>query len=135
MSKAKKDNVVRMDVDEEKAERKKFNGLLKSEIEAAASAIRTQKQKAAEVSGTLSGKLEVFEKLGGHKSALKTAERVAGMEPSECADWKRAFDAYFEALGGNDQLDMFEKQKETEANAASVAQASKPQTAAEPAVH
>lgn len=129
-----------MDVEEENAEREQYGGLLKAEIESAASAIRTQKQKSSEVSGTLSGKMEIFEKKGGHKSALKAAERVTGMEPAECADWMRAFNIYFDALGGNDQLDMIDQQIEQDKNAASINSAeksnvtsiAKPETAKEP---
>lgn len=120
-----------LDLADENAERSKYAGLTQEEIAKAASAIRTQKQKSAEVSGTLSGKLDVFEKAGGHKAALKVAERVTGMEPDECADWMRAFQAYFDALGGNDQLDMFEQMNEQDANAASIDAASKA-TAATP---
>lgn len=106
----------KLDLDAEKEERAKYAGLLKSEIETAASAIRTQKQKSSELSGDLSGKLGVFEKKGGHKSALKTAERIAAMEPADCADWMRAFNAYFDALGGNDQVDMFVQIEEQNKN-------------------
>ena len=128
---------VPLDLADEQAEREKFAGLTKDEIETAASAIRTQKQKASEASGSLSGKLDVFEKAGGHKSALKAAEKIAAMEPAECADWMRAFNAYFDALGGNDQLDMFVQASEQDLNAASIDQASKaaaPQVGAEPTV-
>jgi hypothetical protein len=116
---------IPLDVEEETALRAKYAGLIPDEITTAASAIRTQKAKSSEISGTLSGKLDVFEKKGGHKSALKHAERVADMESAECADYMRAFLAYFDALGGNDQLDMFVQSKEKEANAASVTIASK----------
>lgn len=105
-----------MDLEEETAERAKYAGMTKQEIEDAASAVRSQKQKSAELSGDLSGKLEIFTKKGGHKSALKKAEQVAGMEAAECADWMRAFLAYFDALGGNNQLDMFDSQNEMELN-------------------
>lgn len=128
-----------MDIDEEKEERARC-GMLKKEIEKAASAIRTQKQKSSELSGDLSGKLNVFEKQGGHKSALKTAERIAAMEPTECADWMRAFNSYFDALGGNDQLDMFVQMEEQDKNNISISVATKqaaamPQRGEEPAVH
>ena len=127
-----------LDLEEETAEREQFNGMLKDEITAAASAIRTQKQKSSEVSGTLSGKLDIFEKKGGHKSALKVAVSVTSMESAECADWMRAFQAYFAALGGNDQIDMFEQANENMLNEESIAVASKveePETAAEAFVH
>ena len=127
-----------LDLEEETAEREQFNGMLKDEITAAASAIRTQKQKSSEVSGTLSGKLDIFEKKGGHKSALKVAVSVTSMESAECADWMRAFQAYFAALGGNDQIDMFEQANENMLNDESIAVASKveePETAAEAFVH
>lgn len=118
-----------MDLEEENEERSKYGGMLKEEIQQAASAIRTQKEKSAQVSGDLSGKLEIFVKKGGHKSALKMAERIAGMEPADCADFMRAFDAYFDALGGNDQLDMFTQMDEQDKNAYSISVATKDVTA------
>lgn len=114
-----------LDLEEENAEREKYAGMTKEEILEAASSVRTQKRKSAELSGDLSGKLEIFTKKGGHKSALKQAEKIADMEPAECADWMRAFLAYFDALGGNDQLDMFESQREQSLNAENVETISK----------
>lgn len=124
---------VILDVDVENEERAKYAGMLKAEIKTAASAIRTQKAKSSELSGTLSGKLGIFEKQGGHKSALKTAVKVTNMEPAECADWMRSFLGYFDALGGNDQIDMFDQQAENEKRLDGLASVSKPKKAeAEP---
>jgi len=122
-----------LDIDEEAAEREKYCGLLQEEIHAARSAINTQKQKSSEASGDLSGKLEVFENRGGHKSAVKAAVKVTNMEPLECADWMRAFMAYFDALGGNDQIDMFDQANTNDQNMVSVSVASKVVNMAEPA--
>jgi hypothetical protein len=136
---------IPLDVDEENEERAKYAGLLQDEILVAASAIRTQKEKSSEIAGTLSGKLGVFEKKGGHKSALKTATMVCDKEPAELQDWMRSFLAYVDALGGNDQMDMIDQLTEQDKNAASVDVATKeatfaakvtaPKTANEPAVH
>lgn len=115
----------KLTVDEENAEKAKYAGMLKSDIISAASAIATHKTKSAELSGDLSGKLTVFDKKGGHKKALKLAQAICSMEPTEVADFIRAFDAYFDALGGNAQLDMFTQDDEKRKNADSVAVASK----------
>lgn len=121
-----KANKVPLDLAEEDTERTKYSGLTKNEIETAASAIRTQQSKSSELSGTLSGVLGVFEKQGGHKAALKAASRVTSMEPAECADFMRSFMAYFDALGGNDQVDMFDQASEADMNKENIAIVSKP---------
>jgi hypothetical protein len=127
-----------LDLEEEKAEKAKFGGMTKAQIEAARSAIETQKAKAAQVSGDLSAKLEIFEKAGGHKKAMKWAAMLAGMEPAEAADLWRALVGYSTALGVFDQIDMFDQQQEKELNAESIAIASsqgQPEVGAEPLTH
>lgn len=119
-----------LDLEDEQKERAKYAGMLKEEIEFAASAVRTQQTKSAQIAGDLSGKLEIFEKKTGHKSALKTAVMVCNKEDADIADWMRSFLAYVDALGGNAQIDMFEQQKEQELNADSVEIASKSATVA-----
>lgn len=124
-----------LDLADEDAERAKFAGMTKGEIETAVGALRLQKSKSSQLSGTLSGKLGVFESQGGHKAALKMAERLTGMEPAECADFMRSFIAYFDALGGNEQIDMFDQASEKTLNEDSISVASngaQPETGAEP---
>lgn len=113
-----------LDLEEEKAEKAKYGGMTKAQIEAARSAIETQKAKAATASGDLSAKLEVFEKAGGHKKAMKWAAVLADMESADQADLWRALVGYATALGVFDQIDMFDQQKEKELNAESIAIAS-----------
>jgi hypothetical protein len=126
-----------LDLEEEKAERAKYGGMTKAQIEAARSAIETQKAKAATASGDLSAKLELFEKGGGHKKGMKWAAALASMEPAEAADLWRAVEGYARALGVFDQIDMFEQEKQTQLNAESIAIASQgdPQVGAEPLTH
>lgn len=130
-----------LEVDEENEERANFAGMSKDEIKVANTAIREQKSKSAKLSGDLSAKLEVFEKKGGHKSAMKTAAKVADMESKEGQDWVRSFLAYIDALGVNDQADLVEHLEEQDRNQASIdaatvaAEKSKPKMGAEAAIH
>lgn len=121
-----------LSVDEEKEQKAKYNGMLKADIESAASAIRTQKQKASTLSGDLSAKMDTFEGKGGHKKMLKWATSLSDLEPAEAQDAWRALTAYAAALGVFDQIDMFDQQRENELNAESVTIASQPQQGAEP---
>lgn len=115
---------AKMTVDEENAEKAKYNGMLKADIENACSAINTAKKKSSEASGDLSAKLELFEGKGGHKKALKEATRVKNMEPAERADYLRARAAYELALDVEEQLDMIDQIEEQQKNADSISAAS-----------
>lgn len=97
MSKKSKIQEIPLNLDEESVEKSRFAGMLKRDIEAAASAVAAHKAKSAELSGDLSAKLENFVNKGGHKSALKAAEKLAGMESAEAQDWLRSFQAYLMA--------------------------------------
>lgn len=122
-------------LDEENEEKAKFGGMLKEQILAAASAIATQKEKAAQIAGDLSGKLTVFEKAGGNKWAVKTAKRLSNLEPAEFADDWRCLVGYLEAMGAFAQLDMIDQIRERDLNSDTIAVASKPSFAAEPMTH
>lgn len=122
-------------LDDENEERAKFGGMLKSEVLAAASAIAVQKEKSAQASGDLSGKLTVFEKAGGNKAALKMASTLSNLEPAEFADRWRCIVGYLEALGAFAQIDMIDQLKERDLQADTIAIASKPKFAAEPMTH
>lgn len=111
-------------LDEEQDERAQYAGMLKAEIQVAATSIGEAKEKAAKISGDLSAKLENFEDKGGHKKALKWAKTVADMEPAIAQDFLRCFMGYCDALGVNDQIDMFVQQMENDRNADSIAIAS-----------
>jgi hypothetical protein len=122
-----------LDLEEEKAEKAQFGGMTKAQIESARSAIETQKAKSATISGDLSAKLELFEKAGGHKAAMKTAARLASMEPQAAADYWRSLNGYAKALGVFDQIDMFEQEAQTQRDAETLAiVSSAPQQGAEP---
>lgn len=134
-------------LDEENAEKAMYGGVLKDHIVAADTAITKQKLKSAELAGDLSGALNLFEKQNGRKDAMKDVSACLRMDPSDFADYWRAFCGYGKALGlfGEDgkpaQLDMLEQQEEQEKNKDSVSAASasaakaakaKPQIGAEP---
>jgi len=124
---------VPLSLEEENAEKARYGGMLKADIESAASAVNTAKTKASEAAGDLSGKLDIFEQRGGVKRALKEANKVANMEPSERSDYLRARAAYEDALGCYDQADMVDQLAEQQKNAddisAATAKASKTSTA------
>ena len=124
MTKKSKIQEIPLNLDEESVEKSRFAGMLKRDIEAAASAVAAHKAKSAELSGDLSAKLENFVNKGGHKSALKAAEKIAGMEAAEAQDWMRSFQAYCDALGVNDQIDMFEQEHQNNLNMSTIAAAS-----------
>ena len=125
-----------LDVDDEKTERARFAGMTKAEIEVAASAIGTHREKSAQLSGDLSAKMDNFEKKGGLKKAMKLAKTVANMEPAQQKDFIRCFLAYCDALGVNEQIEMFEQNQKNTLNDASIAAASSaPKMGAEPLHH
>lgn len=113
-------------LDEENAEKARFGGVLLKDLQRADSAIVKQKTKAAELSGDLAAAMDLFQKQGGRKDALKDVSSMLRMEPSDFADYWRAFIGYGIALGlfGEDgqpaQLDMLEQNQEQERNAASI---------------
>lgn len=119
-------------LDQENEEKARYGGVLKNDILSAASAIGSQKEKSAQASGDLSGKLEVFEKKGGHKKAIKWAKAMTDMEPHEGQDFFRLLKCYLDALGFHEQGDMIDQMNEMELRDSSVALASKPQQGAEP---
>lgn len=118
---------------EENEEKQKFAGMLKADLEAAASAIRTQKSKSAVLSGDLSAKLENFENKKGNKKAVKLATWLADSEPAVAADFLRCLEGYCQGLGVFDQIDMFDQERDNQLKLESVAIASKPAEGAEPA--
>lgn len=128
---------IPLDVDEEAQERAKFGGMTKAEISAVRSAIATQKEKSATASGDLSAKLEIFEKKGGNKRGMKKAASFLSQESDKAMDEYRAMNAYLEAEGFFDQMDMLDQESERQKNADSIAIASQPAEGAEPqeAVH
>lgn len=127
---------IPLTIDDETEERSKFGGMTKSEIMAAASAIRTQKEKSSSAAGDLSGKLTVFEKAGGNKKGIKLAASLADLEPADFADLWRTLVGYLEALGAFSQIDMIDQLREQELNADTISAVSKkPSFAAEPVTH
>jgi len=141
---------IPLTLDEEKIEKAKFAGMLSKQIAAADTAIGKQQAESAEISGNLSGALNLFEKQGGRKDAIKMVSRCLRMEPADFADFWRAVAGYGLALGlfGEDgkpaQMDLLEQQEDQQKNAdnidAATASASKPVVAspsmgAEPVHH
>lgn len=117
---------IPLTLDEEKAEKAKYAGMTAKQIAAADTAIGKQQAESAEISGTLSGALILFEKQGGRKDAIKAVSRWTRMEPADFADFWRAVEGYGKALGlfGEDgkpaQLDLLEQQEEQQKNADSI---------------
>lgn len=120
-------------LEEENEERKKYAGVTKEELDAAANAIRAQKTKAATASGDLSAKLEIFEKANGVKKSIKLATWLADQDPKVAQDFLRTLNGYCTGLGVFDQIDMWDQEQKGKANEASIKRASKPQAGEEPA--
>lgn len=123
----------RLDADEEAAERKRYAGKTKSEVEAMFTAINLQSEKSAEAAGSLSGKFTNFERTQGNKRAMKIAAMIGNLaDAASQQDFLRCLLGYVDALGVNNQIDLFNQEAKDAANAQSVERASKPQTGAEP---
>jgi len=127
---------IPLTIDDETEERQKFGGMTKAEIDAAAQAIGTQKRASSEAAGNLSAKLDIFEKQGGNKKAIKVAKNLADLEPADFADLWRTLVGYLEALGAFSQIDMIDQLREQELNGDTISAVSKkPSYAAEPVTH
>lgn len=127
-----------LNLEEEEAEKAKFAGMLKEHILTADAAIGKQKAESSEISGTLGGAMNLFEKRGGRKDAMRLAAKCSRMEPADFADFFRTFVGYGKALGvfAEDgtpaQADMVDQLEEQQKNADSIGAANVAAAKAQP---
>ena len=97
-----------------------------SRVQHLAREIETAKAETAATREWLNEALDAGEEAGIHKAALKLAVKVKAMEPLKAQAFTRAFAAYCDVLGVDDQLDMLAQQQQRERDDAATAAASAP---------
>lgn len=132
-----KNEVATMTVDEENEQKALYGGVLLSDIQDIASAVRSQEEKSQSASGVLSRAKELFKKKGGNIRGMMRALKDLKRDMADVMDEQRTYEIYFRALGGQEQIDMFDQEMEQRKNADSIesatvaAKAASPQTGME----
>jgi len=121
---AKKNDQTKMTVDEENAEKAIYGGVLLQDIQDIASSIKSQQEASKSASGYLSRAKELFKKKGGNLKGMLRAVRDLNRDIADVMDEQRSYQIYFRALGGQEQIDMFDQEMETMRNGDSINAAS-----------
>lgn len=80
-------------------------GVSSETVKKLSSNINSEKAKMDKHKGEIGQYIKQFEEAGGHKSAFKAANSLAGKETADAQDWMRSFLFYCDALGVSERIE------------------------------